>query len=120
LQRGDLEALALPLLAPSIDAFGRVLASAGLASRPADAVLLVGGSSRLPLVAREVGRALGRPVGIHAHPKYPVALGAALTAARLGAGAPAGAVPPIGATEPGSSPPSRGWRGAAGRLRRRS
>src|SRR4029450_3390249 len=45
-----------------------------------EAVLLVGGASRTPLVAREVGMALGRPVAVDAHPKHPVALGAALVA----------------------------------------
>ena len=44
------------------------------------AVLLVGGSSRIPLVGQLVGAELGRPVAVDAHPKHAVALGAALTA----------------------------------------
>ena len=45
------------------------------------AVLLVGGSSRIPLVAEMITAELGRPVAVDAHPKHAIALGAALTAA---------------------------------------
>ena len=44
------------------------------------AVLLVGGSSRIPLVARMISEELGRPTVVDAHPKYAVALGAAVLA----------------------------------------
>jgi molecular chaperone DnaK (HSP70) len=55
------------------------------------AVLLVGGSSRIPLIAETVARELGRPVLDHAHPKYAVALGAAsIAAARPATARPAG------------------------------
>jgi outer membrane protein assembly factor BamB len=81
LQRRELEDLIAPLLAPTTDALARVVASAGLTPAELDAVLLVGGASRTPLVAREVTEALGRPVAVDAHPKHPVALGAAMVAA---------------------------------------
>ena len=55
----------------------RSVRSAGLAPADLDAVLLVGGSSRIPLVARTVVRELGRPVVESVHPTYAVALGAA-------------------------------------------
>jgi hypothetical protein len=70
-------------------------------------VLLVGGSSRIPIVAEMVTEALGRPVAVDTHPKHSVALGAA----RTGAGAlpeatvatpPPGAVPV--APPPGAVP----------------
>jgi molecular chaperone DnaK len=80
LPRRELEELIGPLLAPTIDALARTVASAGLHPGQPCAVLLIGGASRTPLVAREVGMALGRPVAIDAHPKHPVALGAALVA----------------------------------------
>jgi molecular chaperone DnaK len=80
LPRRELEERIGPLLAPTIDALARTVASAGLHPGQPDAVLLIGGASRTPLVAREVGMALGRPVAIDAHPKHPVALGAALVA----------------------------------------
>jgi hypothetical protein len=49
-------------------------------------VLLVGGSSRIPLVAELVGAELGRPVATDAHPKHAIALGAAIAAAASVAG----------------------------------
>jgi len=81
LRRTELEERVAPLLAATVDALDRVVTSAGL--RPADlhAVLLVGGSSRIPLVARLVSAGLQRPVAVDAHPKHPVALGAAIDAA---------------------------------------
>ncbi len=80
LQRTELEQLVGPLLRPTVDALARVVASAGLRPEDVDAVLLVGGSSRIPLVARLVSAGIGRPVAVDAHPKHPVALGAALDA----------------------------------------
>jgi hypothetical protein len=43
--------------------------------------LLVGGSSRIPLVGEMVNSDLGRPIALDTHPKHAVALGAAITAA---------------------------------------
>ena len=48
-------------------------------------MLLVGGSSRIPLVAQMVSAELGRPVAVDADPKHAVALGAALAAAAAAA-----------------------------------
>ena len=93
LQRSELEELVGPLLRPTVDALARVVASAGLRPGDVDAVLLVGGSSRIPMIAREVSAAFQRPVVVDAHPKHPVALGAALDAA-------AHATPPT----PGAAP----------------
>jgi hypothetical protein len=70
-----------PALDASIVALDRALRSAQVETRDVDAVLLVGGSSRVPLVAQLVSSELGRPVAIDAHPKYSVALGAAIVAA---------------------------------------
>jgi hypothetical protein len=71
-----------------------------------DHVLLVGGSSRIPLVAELVSSGLGRPVAVDAHPKHAVALGAAIVAARAaGALAPASRMPPPPTASP---PPSAG------------
>jgi outer membrane protein assembly factor BamB/actin-like ATPase involved in cell morphogenesis len=97
LRRTELEELVAPVLAPTVDALRRVVESAGLGPGQPDAVLLVGGSSRMPLVAREVSVALGRPVAVDAHPKHPVALGAALVAeARRPATAPSIPAGPAG------------------------
>ena len=53
-------------------------------------MLLVGGSSRIPLVARMISDALDRPTLVDAHPKYAVALGAATLATELSPDAAAG------------------------------
>ena len=97
LRRSELEELVWPLLAPTIDALVRTVHTAGLQPDDLDAVLLVGGSSRVPLVARQVSAGLGRPVVVDAHPKHPVAMGAALdAAARVGTGAGVPPGPPPG------------------------
>jgi actin-like ATPase involved in cell morphogenesis len=84
--RGEFEDLIRPSLTQSVGALGRALRSAGIEADEVSAVLLVGGSSRIPLVAQLVSAELGRPIAVDAHPKHGVALGAAMTAA--GAAAP--------------------------------
>lgn len=81
LTRGEFETMIRPTLEGTISALNRALRSADLSSEDLTAVLLVGGSSRIPLVAEMVGAELGRPVAVDAHPKHAVALGAALLAA---------------------------------------
>jgi molecular chaperone DnaK (HSP70) len=78
--RSQLEALLLPSLAESVVVLRRALRSAGLARADVDVVLLVGGSSHIPLVAQLVGKEFGRPISVNAHLKAAVALGAALAA----------------------------------------
>jgi YVTN family beta-propeller protein len=89
----------------TVGALERALRSAGVTPEELDAVLLVGGSARIPLVGQVVGEALGRPVAADTHPKYAVALGAAAVASRgpgRGGGAPVvsapPAAPPVGAS----------------------
>ena len=48
--------------------------------RGVDRILLVGGSSRIPLVAEMVRESTGRPIAVDAHPKHSMALGAAFVA----------------------------------------
>jgi actin-like ATPase involved in cell morphogenesis len=81
MQRAELEELVEPLLRPTVDALGRVVRSTGLTTSDVHSVLLVGGSSRIPMIARQVSEGFGRPIAVDAHPKHPVALGAALDAA---------------------------------------
>ncbi|WP_243418436.1 Hsp70 family protein [Actinomycetospora cinnamomea] len=64
----------------TIAALSRTLRSAHVAPDELSAVLLVGGSSRIPLVAQMVSTELGRPTLVDTHPKYGVALGAATLA----------------------------------------
>ncbi|MGI5191083.1 Hsp70 family protein [Promicromonospora sp. CA-289599] len=81
LTRAELETMVRPLLMETIAALRRALTSAGVAPEDLAAVLLVGGSSRIPLVAQLVGAELGRPVAVDVNPKHVVALGAAWLAA---------------------------------------
>ena len=77
LTRAELENMVRPSLYDSIDSLKRAVRSAGVDPGELAAVLLVGGSSRMPLVAQLVGSELGRPVAVDAHPKHAIALGAA-------------------------------------------
>jgi actin-like ATPase involved in cell morphogenesis len=67
------------LIAPDVD---RVVALAsrvvGQAGTGVERVLLVGGSSRVPLLARRLAEASGRPVSVDPEPETAVARGAAL------------------------------------------
>ncbi|MDH5289099.1 MAG: Hsp70 family protein [Acidimicrobiia bacterium] len=78
--RQEFENLIRPALTDSLEAMRRALRSASLPTDEVSRVLLVGGSSRIPLVAQMVSSDLGRPVAVDAHPKHAVALGAALAA----------------------------------------
>ena len=78
LHRGEFESLVAPLIEESVAALRAAVASAGVAPDELTAVLLVGGSSRIPLVAQMVSGQLGRPVAVDADPKNAIAKGAAL------------------------------------------
>jgi molecular chaperone DnaK len=80
LTRGELEGMVRPALQDTIEALRRALRSAGVTPEELHSVLLVGGSSRMPMVSQLVGAELGRPVAVDAHPKHAVALGAAMVA----------------------------------------
>ncbi len=110
--RSELEGLIRPVMGDTVAAMRRALQSAGVSAADLSAVLLVGGSSRIPLVGEVVGESLDRPVAVDAHPKYVVAMGAARFAAadgRLGSIAPlhtstAGRTETQPADEPAATP----------------
>lgn len=81
LTRAEFEAMIRPSLADSLDAMRRALASAAVEPGDVTTILLVGGSSRIPLVAQLVSNEFGRPVAVDTDPKHAIALGAALVAA---------------------------------------
>src|SRR4051794_10584949 len=85
LHRSEFEALIRPQVDETVDALRRAIHSAGLTAPQLTAVLLVGGSSRVPLVAQLVSEQLGRPVAVDADPKNAIALGAALSLTPAGA-----------------------------------
>jgi actin-like ATPase involved in cell morphogenesis len=82
LTRSEFEDLIRPALSPTADALSRSLASAGVLMADLRAVLLVGGSSQIPLVGQLLAERLGCPVAIDAHPKHTVAKGAARSGAQ--------------------------------------
>ena len=84
LSRSQFEDLIRAEVDSTIGTLSRTLRSAGIAPSRLSAVLLVGGSSQIPLVARMIGQQLGCPTVIDAHPKHPVALGAAAVARGTG------------------------------------
>jgi molecular chaperone DnaK len=81
LTRAEFEAMIRPAISETIVALRRAIRSASVANDDISAVLLVGGSSRIPLVAQMVGAELGRPIAIDAHPKDAIAFGAAIAVA---------------------------------------
>ena len=89
LTRNEFESMIRPALGETVVALRRALASAGVTPEQVSAVLLVGGSSRIPLVGQLLGGELGRPIAVDANPKDAVCLGAAIAAAQaVGAATP--------------------------------
>ncbi|MGH3762195.1 Hsp70 family protein [Actinophytocola sp.] len=84
--RGEFEQLIAPAIDETIDAMRRATSSAGLRAADLSAVLLVGGSSRIPLVAQRVGVELDLPVTVDTDPKAVVAIGAARSVSARQAG----------------------------------
>ena len=100
LTREELEGMIRPRLRETVEALQRAVTSAGIAMVDVDRILLVGGSSRIPLVGQVVREATGRPVTTDAHPKLAVSAGAA-TAFATAPAAPAPApAPTVAATPP--------------------
>ncbi|MCC2315551.1 Hsp70 family protein [Cellulomonas xiejunii] len=79
--RGELETAIRIDVLRTVDTLARTVASAGVRTADLHAVLLTGGSSRIPLVSELIAAEIGAPVVVDAHPKYAVCLGAALSAA---------------------------------------
>ena len=80
LTREDFEGLVRPRITETIEALTRATESAGLTFDDLDRILLVGGSSQIPLVAEMVGDATERPITVDADSKSSIALGAAFVA----------------------------------------
>lgn len=112
--RTEFEDMIRPILRETIDSARRAVESAGLQLADVKAVLLAGGSSRIPLVSEMVRAELGRPVVTDSHPKHAVALGAARMAQGQVAGSalaapvvPAAPVRPVAPPAPAVVPPPR-------------
>ena len=77
LHRTEFESMIRPQVEETVDALRSAVHSAGCRPGELSAVLLVGGSSRIPLVAQLVSEGLARPVAVDTHPKNAIAKGAA-------------------------------------------
>jgi molecular chaperone DnaK (HSP70) len=80
-ERAEFERITADLLSRTEDLTARVLEEAGVAWQHVDHVLLVGGSTRMPMVRALVERLAARPAERSVHPDEAVALGAAIQAA---------------------------------------
>lgn len=81
--RSDFEDVIRPLLKETLDSIDRVLADASLEPEQLDRIILVGGSTRIPLVQEMVEEHLGQAPVDGIQPDLCVALGAALQAGVL-------------------------------------
>ena len=83
MNRTELDALALPHVRRTFEVCGEALGIARLTARELDQVVLVGGSTRLPIVRSTVAEYFGRKPLDRINPEEVVALGAAIQAASL-------------------------------------
>ena len=81
--RDELEALAAPLVEQTLACCRAALTDAGKTAGDIEEVVLVGGSTRMPLVARRVGEVFGREPYTALNPDEVVAMGAAVQAGIL-------------------------------------
>jgi molecular chaperone DnaK len=77
LTRAEFEEMIRPDLDQTIEALHRALESAAVDGTQLDAILLVGGSSRIPLVSQLISAEFGQAPAIDSDPKTPVSIGAA-------------------------------------------
>jgi YVTN family beta-propeller protein len=105
LTRGELDMLIQAPVESTIDALDHALQVAGASPGSLSALLLVGGSSRIPLVAQRLAEAFGRPILLDAHPEHAVALGAAVVAQQRGGRIPVAA--PVATPVAASLPPEQ-------------
>ncbi|MCW1924915.1 Hsp70 family protein [Luteolibacter arcticus] len=82
--RDDLEKLARPWIARTLTCCRQALADAGTTPSDLHAVVLVGGSTRIPAVRNAVAELFGREPDLSQHPDEAVALGATIQAGVLG------------------------------------
>jgi molecular chaperone DnaK len=78
--RAEFESLIRPIVDRTLEPCRQAIADAGLGASQIDEVVLVGGSTRIPLVHRLVGELFGRTPHSELNPDEVVALGAAVQA----------------------------------------
>lgn len=93
--RGELERLSAPIVDRTFDVCREALGIARLSANDFDQVLLVGGSTRIPLVRKRVEEFFKKPLRANINPDEVVAIGAAIQAAALsGTEKRRGTIPP--------------------------
>src|SRR5262249_56549588 len=80
IRRADIERLVAPFVEATLDPCRMALKDAGVVTSAIDEVVLVGGSTRMPLVRRRVEELFGRKPHSQLNPDEVVALGAAIQA----------------------------------------
>ena len=75
--RRDLNAIVRPQLQRTFELLSSTVASAGLTIEQVSTVMLVGGSTRMPIVRSTISDMCGRPAAVDIDPDFGVALGAA-------------------------------------------
>ncbi|WP_326947686.1 Hsp70 family protein [Arthrobacter sp. RIT-PI-e] len=83
LVRSEFEAMIEQDLRDTVEVLASALAAAGVEPQELSAILLIGGSSRIPLVAQLLSDEFERPLAVDADPKASIALGAAFATAAL-------------------------------------
>jgi molecular chaperone DnaK len=83
LSRSKFEQMIEPLIKRTMDPTGQALKDAGLAAKDVDEVVLVGGSTRIPLVQKAVTEFFGKEPNKGVNPDEVVAIGAAVQAGVL-------------------------------------
>lgn len=81
LTRAEFEDMIEPEIERTVEVLEIALEQSGLTADDLDAILLTGGTSRIPRVAQLLSERFDRPIAIDADPKAIIALGAARTAA---------------------------------------
>jgi actin-like ATPase involved in cell morphogenesis len=105
--RDEFETATRTRVADTLGALDRAIAASGVAVASLAGVLLVGGSSRIPVVGEEVARHTARPILLDADPKLVVALGAAGgTTAMAPVKNPGPSVPPARTAAPAAPAPA--------------
>lgn len=104
LTRAEFNELIGPLVGDTLEILDRVIRRSGVAPEELGSIVLVGGSSRVPLISERITQRFGRSAVLSPQPKMCVAMGAAL----IGAGAGIPTTRPIPATPSRSPDPAPG------------